>query len=175
MSELSEDQIKKSKELFTEAYRLYVDSKYQESLEKYKEVLSLVEPTDDIAAKVTVYTAIAQVHSQLEEKESTKSDEFSEKAIQQLQKIKLSDSHILRQIMSPVRGDLMMKNDKPDSILNREERGEITIRSENFSGKPRIIIENSGGIPIQVFGNSGGVPPVIVENHKKDESKPKIS
>jgi hypothetical protein len=119
MTELSEDEIKMSKELFTEAYRLYVYSNYQESLEKYNKVLSLVEPTDDIAAKVTVYTAIAQVHSKLGESEIAKSDEFNIRAIQELQKIKLTDSQKLHQIMSPIRNDLMMSRDGVDVIIGR--------------------------------------------------------
>ena len=172
MSDLSKKQVKETKEIFTEAYYLYVEGKYQESLEKYQEVLSLVESTDDIAAKVTVYTAIAQAYLKVDKKDSTKFDEFSQKAIQQLQNIKPSDSQILQQIMSPVRGDLMMKNDTPDSISNREEFGEITIRSENSSGKTRIIVKNSSQAPI-VVQNSGGIPIIIVENHKKDESTSK--
>lgn len=122
MSELSEDQIKKSKELFTEAYRLYVDSKYQESLEKYKEVLSVVESTDDIAAKVTVYTAIAQVHSKLGESELAKSEAFNIKVIELLRQIDTKNFKVLRQIMSPIRDDLMMGGNEVDPIDGKKTR-----------------------------------------------------
>jgi hypothetical protein len=119
MSQLSDEQVKETKEIFTEAYYLYVEGKYQESLEKYQQVLFRVEPTDDIAAKVTVYTAIAQVHSKLGESEIAKSDEFNIRAIQELQKIKLTDSQKLHQIMSPIRNDLMMSRDGVDVIIGR--------------------------------------------------------
>jgi len=122
MSELSEGQVKKSKELFTEAYHLYVDSKYQDALEKYNKVLSLVEPTNDIAAKVTVYTAIAQVHSKLAEAEIAKSDEFNTKAIELLKQVDPKDFKILRQIMSPIRDDLMMGGNEPDPIDGKKNR-----------------------------------------------------
>ena len=119
MSKLSDEQTKQSKELFAKAFSLYKEEKYKESLEKYQEVLSLVDSSDDISAKATVYTAIAQVHSKLGESELAKSEEFNNKAIQELQKIKLGDFQKLRQVMSPIRDDLMMSDDEPDPIIGK--------------------------------------------------------
>ena len=119
MSQLSDEQNTEIKAIFTEAFSLYEEEKYRESLTKYQEVLSLIEKTDDVAAKVTVYTAIAQVHSKLGESESAKSEEFNNKAIQELQKIKVGDFQKLHQIMSPIGDNLMMSDDEPNPIIGR--------------------------------------------------------
>ena len=116
MSKLSDKQNKEIKEIFSEAFSLYEECKYRESLTKYQEVLSLIEKTDDVAAKVTVYTAIAQVHSKFGESELAKSEEFNIKAIELLRKIDHKDFKVLHQIMSPIKDDLMMGDDEPDNI-----------------------------------------------------------
>ena len=90
MSKLSKKQIKETKEIFAEAYHLYVEGKYQESLEKYQEVLSLVEPTDnsasdDFAAKVTVYIAMGNVYSKLGDESSA--EEFFRKEFKLQQQV----------------------------------------------------------------------------------------
>ena len=123
MSKLSDKQNKEIKEIFSEAFSLYEECKYRESLTKYQEVLSLIEKTDDVAAKVTVYTAIAQVHSKLGESELAKSEEFNLKAIELLRKIDRKDFKVLRQIMSPIRDDLMMGGNEPDPINGAEDMG----------------------------------------------------
>ena len=119
MSQLSDEQNTEIKAIFTEAFSLYEEEKYRESLTKYQEVLSLIEKTDDVAGKITVYTAIAQVHSKLGESESAKCEEFNNKAIQELQKIKVGDFQKLHQIMSPIRDNLMMGRDGDDVIIGR--------------------------------------------------------
>ncbi len=121
MSKLSEKQIKDSKKLFKKAYDLYVEGNFKESLKKYQEVLGIIEQTEDIAGKVTVYTAIAQVYSKLGETELAKSEEFNCKAIELLQKIEPKDFKTLRQIMSPIRDQLMMGGNEPDPIDGTEE------------------------------------------------------
>ena len=119
MSQLSDEQNTEIKAIFTEAFSLYEEEKYRESLTKYQEVLSLIEKTDDVAAKVTVYTAIAQVHSKLGASEIAKSEEFNSRAIKLLREIDPKDFKVLRQIMSPIRDDLMMSDDEPDVIVGR--------------------------------------------------------
>ena len=119
MSKLSDEQNTEIKAIFTEAFSLYEAEKYREALTKYLDILPLIEKTGDIAGKVTMYTAIAQVHSKLGEAEIAKSEEFNNKAIQELQKIKLGDFQKLRQVMSPIRDDLMMSDDEPDPIIGK--------------------------------------------------------
>jgi hypothetical protein len=132
MSQLSDEPNKEIKKIFTEAFSLYQEEKYRESLTKYQQVLSLIEPTDDVAGKITAYTAIAQVHSKLGKSESAKSEEFNTKAIELLRQIDPKDFKVLRQIMSPIRDDLMMGDDEPDPIIAR-----------NSGGIPPIIVEDN--------------------------------
>ena len=122
MSQLSDEQNTEIKAIFTEAFSLYEEEKYRESLTKYQEVLSLIEKTDDVAGKITVYTAIAQVHSKLGESEIAKSDAFNIKAIELLRQVDPKDFKVLRQIMSPIRNDLMMGGNEPDPIDGKKTR-----------------------------------------------------
>jgi len=116
MSKLTDKKVQEAKEIFAEAYRLYQEEKYQEALTKYQEVLSLIEKADEVAGKVTVYTAIAQVCSKLGESEMAKSEEFNTKAIELLRQIKPTDFKTLHQLMSPIRDELMMGGTQPDPI-----------------------------------------------------------
>jgi|688.fasta_scaffold1113914_1 hypothetical protein len=122
MSQLSDEPNKEIKKIFTEAYSLYQEEKYTESLTKYQQVLSLIEPTDDVAGKITAYTAIAQVHSKLGESELAKSEAFNIKAIELLRQIDTKNFKVLRQIMSPIRDDLMMGGNEVDPIDGKKTR-----------------------------------------------------
>jgi tetratricopeptide (TPR) repeat protein len=117
MSQISDEQNTEIKKIFSDAFFLYEAEKYKEALTEYQKVLSLIEETDDVAGKITVYTALAQVHSKLGESEIAESEKFNTQAIELLRKTDPKDFKVLRQIMSPIRGDLMMGNDDPDPIV----------------------------------------------------------